>query len=402
MAFDASIRRLFPFVHAKEGIAYLDSAASTQMPETAIDAMHHAARAGLGNPHRGIHPLGDEATALYDSAKKTVADFLNATPDNIVFTKNTTEALNLAARSLGESWSEGDVVAVTRLEHHSNILPWQQLSTRGVEVRWIGITPDGLLDEKDVANALRDERVKLLAVTGQSNVLGVRPDVKMLVAKAKSIGALTCVDAAQLAGHAHIDVKDIGCDLLALSGHKTYGPTGIGALYGTKEILSTMPPFLTGGGMVREVHDDGFIPFEDATRFEAGTPPLLPAIGWAAALQWQTAIPWSDREAHERELVNLLLDELRSIDGVTILGPGDDRAYGCVSFTVDGAHPHDIGHLLGESGVCVRAGHHCAGPLHAALGVTASVRASIGLYTDANDIRALAPAIRKAQSVLRR
>lgn len=413
MALDASIRRQFPFLASRPGVAYLDSAAVTQMPEPAIEAMNRAMRAGLGNVHRGLHALADDATTLYENARSTVAGFLNANPDEIIFTKNATEALNLAARTLCERWSENDAIAITRLEHHSNALPWLQAAvSRGIAIRWIGINPDGTLKEEDVDAAFHDGRVRLLAVTGQSNVLGTRPDLKKLVALAKKHGALTCVDAAQLAGHAPIDVQALGCDLLALSSHKTYGPTGVGALYGKKDVLASMPPFLTGGGMVREVHDDGFTPADDAQRFEAGTPPILPAIGWSAALEWQSAIPWKDRVAHEVSLIALLLEELRGADGVRILGPagakalagrpGDDSVSGCVSFTIDGVHPHDAAQILGDAGVCVRAGHHCAQPLHAALGIEASVRASVGLYTNEEDIRALAPAIAKARSILLR
>lgn len=402
MTLNASVRRQFPFIEARPGVAYLDSAAATQMPLPAIDAMDTAMRRGLGNVHRGLHPLADDATMHYEQARRTVATFLNAYPDEIAFTKNATEALNLAAHSLGENWVEGDAVALTRLEHHSNILPWQQLLLRGVEVRWIGINSDGTVNHDDIDAVFRDERVKMLSVTGQSNVLGVRPDLKKLIALAKRHNALTCVDAAQLAGHAPIDVKELGCDLLALCAHKTYGPTGIGALYGTKDVLARMGAFLVGGGMVREVHDEGFSPVDDAQRFEAGTPPILSALGWSAALDWQATIPWKDRIDHEKKMMALLLEELRATPGVTILGPGDDSVFGCVSFTIKDIHPHDAAQLLGDSGVCVRAGHHCAQLLHEALGVNASVRASIGLYTNEDDIRALKPAIIAAQTILLR
>lgn len=401
MAIDASVRRQFPFLASRPGVAYLDSAAATQMPEAAIETMDRAMRAGLGNVHRGLHALADDATTLYENARSTVADFLNASPREIVFTKNATEALNLAARTLSERWGEDDAIAITRLEHHSNALPWLQVAaTRGIDIRWIGIDANGALKQGDIDAAFHDGRVRLLAVTGQSNVLGTRPDLKTLVGLAKKHGALTCVDAAQLAAHAKIDVKELGCDLLALSGHKTYGPTGVGALYGKKDVLASMPPFLSGGGMVREVHDDGFTPADDAARFEAGTPPILPAIGWSAALAWQSAIPWKDRVAHEASLMSLLLEELRGTEGVRILGPADTSVSGCVSFTIDGVHPHDAAQILGDAGVCVRAGHHCAQPLHAALGIEASVRASIGLYTNEEDVRALKSAIEKARSIL--
>lgn len=403
MGLDASIRRQFPFLASRPGVAYLDSASATQMPEPAIEAMERAMRSGLGNVHRGLHPLADDATRMYEEARSAVADFLNASAREIIFTKNATEALNLAARTLSERWGEDDAVAITRLEHHGNALPWlQAAAARGIDIRWIGIHTDGSLRQEDIDAAFHDGRVRLLAVTGQSNVLGTRPDLETLIALAKKHGALTCIDAAQLAAHARIDVKQLDCDLLALSGHKTYGPTGVGALYGKKDVLASMPPFLAGGGMVREVHDDGFTPADDATRFEAGTPPIVSAIGWSAALAWQATIPWKDRTAHETILMRLLLEELRSAEGVRILGPGYSSAFGCVSFTIEGVHPHDAAQILGDAGVCVRAGHHCAQPLHAALGIEASVRASVALYTNEEDIRALKPAIAKARSILLR
>ena len=402
MTFDSTIRRQFPFAGLREDVAYLDSAATTQIPEAAIVAMDKAVRNGLGNVHRGLHPLADDATAFYERARSTVAAFIGARPEEIVFVKNATEALNLTARSLGETWGEGDVVVLTRLEHHSNILPWQQIASRGVEIRWIGIDANGMLKNEDIDIAFRDGKVKMLSVTGQSNVLGVRPEVAALIADAKRRGVLTCIDAAQLAAHAPINVKELGCDFLALSSHKTYGPTGIGALYAAKDILATMPPFLAGGNMVRDVLDDGFVPADGIQRFEAGTPPILPAIGWGAALEWQSTISWDDRVTHERSIMKLLLSELRSTEGVRVLGPGDSTVFGCVSFTVDGAHPHDIAQLLGDRGVCVRAGHHCAQPLHNALGLSATIRASIGLYTSEHDVQALRPAIDHARSILNR
>lgn len=402
MAWNDDVRRHFPFLQRRAGISYLDTAATAQMPEPAIAAMADAARRGLGNPHRGLHPLADDATRMLEEARTSVASFIGAAARDVVFTKNATEGFNLAARSLGERWGENDAVAVTRLEHHANVLPWLQLGmSRGVGIRWIDVDPDGTPDRGSLDAALRDERVRLLAITGQSNVLGTRPDLSDILPRAKKRGILTCVDATQLAAHAPVDVRKLGCDILALSGHKTYGPTGIGALYCDRDLLATMPPFLTGGGMVREVHDDGFSPADGTARFEAGTPPLLSAIGWAAAIEWQKQWTWDDRIAHETAMTGMLLHELRSVPGVTLLGPGK-RVSGCVSFTVDGAHPHDVADLLGQSGVCVRAGHHCAQPLHAAIGIEASVRASVGIYTDERDVRALAPAIRNARTILLR
>lgn len=404
MALDSSIRRQFPFTRLREGIAYLDSAATTQQPQAVIDAVSDRASRGVGGVHRGLHPLSDESTDAFERARASGAQFLGAAhADEIVFVGGTTMGINLVARSLGDSWGEGDAVVVTELDHHSNVAPWLALKQRrGVEVRWIGVDADGRLKDDDVESAFRDGCVRMLAVTGQSNVLGVQPDLETLVRVAHDHGALACVDAAQRAAHSPIDVRSIDCDFLACSGHKIYGPTGIGMLYGKRELLAEMGPFMAGGGMVRSVTREGFVPADAPARFEAGTPNLLGAIGLAAAIEWQKQFPWDERIAHENAMVSLLLEELRSTEGVRVLGPGDGSARGCVGFVVDGLHPHDVAQVLGDQGVCVRAGHHCAQPLHEALGIAASVRASVGLYTNDDDVRALRPALEKARSVLLR
>ncbi len=405
MAFDVStIRRQFPFLETHPGMAYLDNAATTQQPQSVIDVVRDAATHGLGGIHRGLHPLADVATDAFEKARAMCAAFLGAAhADEIIFTSGTTMSLNLLAHSLGERWGENDAIVLTTLEHHSNIAPWLALSERrGVDVRWIGITPDGQLKQEDIDAAFRDDRVRLLSMTGQSNVLGVRPDLPSLIATARKHGALVSVDAAQMAGHGPIDVTELDCDFLACSGHKFYGPTGIGLLYGKRELLSGMPPFMTGGGMVRSVTQNQFVPADSPTRFEAGSPNILGAIGLAAAIDWQKDFAWNARTAHERMLLALLISELRSVDGVNILGPADDTIRGCVSFTVDGVHPHDVAEVLGSQNVCVRAGHQCTEPLHKALGIEASVRASVAMYTNEDDVKKLAPAIHSAQKILSR
>ncbi len=404
MAADSSIRGQFPFFGLRSNVSYLDSAATTQQPLAAIDAVRERARSGVGSVHRGLHPLSNESTDAFEHARRVAAEFLHAAfADEVLFTSGTTMGLNLVAASLGERWSEDDAVVITTLEHHSNITPWLTLKERrGIDVRWIDIEPNGQLRESDIESVFRDERVRLLAVTGQSNVLGVRPNLQLLTKKAHEHGALVCIDAAQLAAHAPIDVRTLDCDFLACSGHKLYGPTGIGLLYTKRAILADMPPFMTGGGMVRTVTTDGFIPADAPTRFEAGTPNLLGAVGIAASLEWQRQWSWNDRIAHEHTLIALLLSELQSVQGIQVLGPANDSVHGCISFVVEGIHPHDIAEVLGNESVCVRAGHHCAQPLHAALGIEASVRASVGIYTTEEDIRALAPAIRTAQKLLHR
>ncbi len=404
MALDTSIRRHFPFCAAHPEIAYLDSAATTQQPLVAIDAVHAAATRGIGGVHRGLHPLADASTSAFEHARKTCATFLGAAHvDEIIFTSGTTMGLNIVAHALGTRFGEDDAIAVTVLDHHSNLTPWLALrEQRGVDLRWIGIDQYGTLKDDDIDRVFRDGRIRILAITGQSNVLGVRPDLPKLISIARAHKALVCVDAAQYAAHAPINVQELECDFLAFSGHKLYGPTGIGVLYGKRNLLATMQPFITGGGMVRRVNEDGFTPADAPARFEAGTPNLLGAIGLAAALEWQQQYSWEDRIEHERSLLKLLLHELRSVDGVHILGPADQSVSGCVSFTIDNLHPHDMAELLGSKNACVRAGHHCAEPLHTALGIAASVRASVGLYTNRDDILALAPAIRAAQTLLNR
>lgn len=399
----SSIRRQFPFVDLRPGVAYLDSAATTQQPLAAIDAVRDAAMRGIGGVHRGLHPLSDESTTAFEHARKTAARFLGAAHDDeIIFTAGTTFGINMVARSLGEKWSKNDAVALTILDHHSNQTPWLELrERRGVDVRFISIDDVGHLKQDDVESVFRDGRVRMLAVTGQSNVLGVQPDLPALIHTAHEHGAHVLVDAAQLAAHSPIDVQKLDCDFLACSGHKLYGPTGIGLLYGKRAILADMPPFLSGGGMVRDVTVDGFRPADAPERYMAGTPHLLGAIGLGAALEWQAQWKWDDRIAHERALLALLLQELRAVEGVHILGPGDDTVRGCISFVVDGLHAHDVAEVLGSKGVCVRAGHHCTQPLHQRLGIDASVRASVGIYTNEDDIYALAPAIRHAQDILR-
>lgn len=404
MGFDPSaIRRHFPSATAQGAVAYLDSAATTQQPQDAIDAVRNAAMQGVGGVHRGLHPLSDASTTAFEAARTTAATFLGAAHDDeIIFTSGTTMGINMVAQGLGSRLRPGDAVALTVLDHHSNITPWMSVCQRqGAEIRWIGIDDMGQLNTDDIDAVFRDGCVRVLAVTGQSNVLGVRPDLASLIALARSKGALICVDAAQLAAHAPINVQELDCDFLACSGHKLYGPTGIGVLYGKRSLLATLPPLLTGGGMVRSVTREGYVPADPPTRFMAGTPNLLGAIGMAAALEWQMQWSWADRTAHERRMMAVLLEELRTVEGVRILGPADERISGCISFVVNGIHAHDIAEVLGANGVCVRAGHHCAQPLHDALGVDASVRASIGITTNEDDIRRLAPAICAAQELLR-
>ncbi|TSC80394.1 MAG: cysteine desulfurase / selenocysteine lyase [Candidatus Peregrinibacteria bacterium Gr01-1014_25] len=393
------IRSAFPFMREHPAARYLDSAAMTQVPDAVIDATVRAL-AERSNPHRGMYPLAERVTEAYESARSTVRRFIGArTPSEIVFTRNCTEAINIVARSWAqETLQAGDVVVLTVLEHHSNIVPWQQLASRiGVVLTWIDCDDAGVLDLDALDEVLVGGRVKLVSVTGLSNVLGVQPQLTEIIRRAHAVGARVCVDAAQLVAHQPVDVRALDCDFLAFSGYKLYGPTGIGVLYAKSELLASMPPVMGGGMMIQEVRRDGFIPADPPARFEAGTPPYVEAVGLAAAIDWLSQFSWQDVVAHERDVLAAALDELRSTPGVRILGPGKaDAITGCISFTVDGVHPHDLTALLGERGYMLRAGHHCAQPLHRRLGIGASARIAIGIYNTEEDVRGLGAAIADA------
>ncbi|HVW66404.1 MAG TPA: cysteine desulfurase [Candidatus Peribacteraceae bacterium] len=414
MSLDSSaIRRHFPFLNQSirgNPIVYLDSAATAQKPDAVLDAMRRQDETATANVHRGMHVLAERATDAYEGARETVRRFVNAKhTDEIIFTKSTTESINLVARSLGSTWQEGDAVLLSLLEHHSNIVPWLQLKEeKGIDVRWVDIDAQGQIDLQSFEKQMEDGRVKMLSITGQSNVLGTRPPLKEMIIAARAKGARVMVDAAQLVGHAPIDVATLDCDFLAFSGHKLYGPTGIGVLYGKRERLKELPPFLGGGMMIREVTRDHFTVDDAPAKFEAGTPPITQAVGLAAAIDWLQQFSWSDREAHEQELLNTAVDELVQINGVKILGyetKNQERKtknfHGCISFVIDDIHPHDLTDLLGQRGICLRAGHHCTQPLHTHLGINASARLSIGLYNTVEEIQLLPAAIQDAVKKLK-
>ncbi len=398
-----SIRRHFPLLSQKidgHPLIYLDSAATAQKPQAVLDAMARFYGEANANPHRGMHVLAERATVAYEDARKTVQAFLNAThTDEIVFTKNCTEAINLVARSWGHSLKKGDAIVLSMLEHHANIVPWQQLKEeKDIEILWIDCDHAGQLNLNQMEEYLGRGHVKLVGVTAQSNVLGTCPPLPEIIRMAHAHGALVLVDAAQFVAHHKTDVRDLDCDFLAFSGHKLYGPTGIGVLYGKRDLLRGMPPFLGGGGMIAEVTTEGFVPADAPARFEAGTQPVTEAVGLAAAIDWLSQYSWEDIEAHERELLTAAFDQLSSVPGLKILGIPQSVS-GCLSFTVDGVHPHDLTEILGRRGICLRAGHHCAQPLHKKLGVTASTRLSVGIYTTTEEIIALVPALQ--QTILR-
>lgn len=413
----AAIRREFPILARRIGgqpIAYLDSAATAQKPRAVIAAMERFLTTENANVHRGMHILAEEATVAYETARAVVQRFIGAaSPNEIVFTKSATEAINLVARSYGDAFlREGDAVLLTPLEHHSNIVPWMQLrERRGIDVRWTEIADDGTVLLSSVDDALRDGRVKLVAVTGLSNVLGVMPPLQDIGARARRAGAAFLVDAAQLITHAPVDVADIDCDFLAFSGHKLYGPTGIGVLYGKNARLEKMPPMLGGGMMIRSVTRDGFTAADTPQRFEAGTPAIAEAVGLAAAIEWLRQFSWTDVISHEQTLLSTAADTLRSLSGLRLLGPYSSSLShfpslpctgACLSFTFEDIHPHDLTAILGAEGICLRAGHHCAQVLHSRLGIIASTRLSLGIYNTIEEISRLVPAITAAGKMLRR
>jgi cysteine desulfurase / selenocysteine lyase len=377
-------------------LIYLDSGATSQKPVQVLDAERSFYERHNGAAHRGTHLLGEEATDVYEGARAKVAAFIGAEVGEVVFTKNATEAINLVAYTMQAS--PGDEILITEMEHHANLVPWQQLCQRtGATLRWLNVTPDGRLDLDDLDTVLT-ERTKLVAVTHQSNVTGTIPPVAEIARAAHEKGALVLADAAQSVPHQPVDVAALDVDFLAFSGHKMLGPYGIGVLFGRASLLEAMPPFLTGGSMIEVVRMEGSTFLPPPQRFEPGVPPVAEAAGLAAAIDYLTALGMDNVAAHEESLTAHALDALREINGVRILGPDTtkDRG-GAVAFEVEGVHPHDVGQVLDELGVAVRTGHHCAWPLHRALGVQASTRATFYVYNTHAEVQALADGIRYAQ-----
>jgi cysteine desulfurase/selenocysteine lyase len=377
-------------------LIYLDSGATSQKPVQVLDAERSFYELHNGAAHRGTHLLGEEATDVYEGARAKVAAFIGADVGEVVFTKNATEAINLVAYTM--QVSPGDEILITEMEHHANLVPWQQLSQRtGATLRWLGVTPDGRLDLDDL-DTLLTERTKLVALTHQSNVTGTIPPVTDIARAAHEKGALVLADAAQSVPHQPVDVAALDVDFLAFSGHKMLGPYGIGVLFGRASLLEAMPPFLTGGSMIEVVRMEGSTFLPPPQRFEPGVPAVAEAAGLGAAIDYLTALGMDNVAAHEESLTAHALDALREINGVRILGPDTtkDRG-GAVAFEVEGVHPHDVGQVLDELGIAVRTGHHCAWPLHRALGVQASTRATFYVYNTHAEVDALADGIRYAQ-----
>jgi cysteine desulfurase/selenocysteine lyase len=394
------VRKDFPIlerrVHGDRPLVYLDSAATSQKPRVVLEALDDYYALHNANVHRGIHVLAEEATALYEGARDKVAAFVGApSRDEVVFTKNSTEALNLVANVL--AWAPapyrvgpGDEIVITEMEHHSNIVPWQLLAERtGARLRWFGITDEGRLDLSDLDDLIT-ERTKVVAFVYVSNILGTVNPVTQITQRAREVGALSVVDASQAVPQLPVDVAALGADFVAFTGHKMCGPTGVGVLWGRRELLDALPPFLGGGEMIADVRMSGSTYAALPHKYEAGTPPIAQAVGLGAAVDYLSELGMDAVAAHERAITSYALDRLREIDGVTIVGPETmvDRG-GAVSFSLGLLHPHDVGQVLDELGIAVRVGHHCAKPVCTRFGVPATTRASFYVYSSPEDVDAL-------------
>jgi cysteine desulfurase/selenocysteine lyase len=410
----ATIRADFPILSrtVREGrpLVYLDSGATSQRPRQVLDAERAFLETHNAAVHRGAHQLAEEATDDYEAARAKIAVFTGAEPEELVFTKNATEAINLVAYAMSNSSirtglgaeserfavGPGDEIVVTELEHHANLVPWQELCRRtGATLRWYSVTEDGRIDLDSLELT---ERTKVVAFAHQSNVLGSIAPVEELVRRARAVGALTVLDACQSVPHMPVNLTALGVDYAAFSGHKMLGPSGVGVLYGRTELLDAMPPFLTGGSMIEMVRMEGSTYAPPPQRFEAGVPMTSQAVGLGAAVDYLSAIGMDTVFAHERELTGVALDTLREVEGVRIIGPDSlEQRGGAVSFVVDGVHAHDVGQVLDDRGIAVRVGHHCAWPLHRRFGIAATVRASFHVYTTVEEVAQLADGVRAAR-----
>ena len=396
MSLTAPTSSEFPTL-AREGLVYLDTAATSQTVRPAIEEMDRYYETYRASIHRGIYAIASEATDAYEGAREKVAAFTNSGVGETVFTKNATEAINLVAYAWGRAnVRPDDLVVLTQMEHHSNIVPWQLL---GCRLAYVPVTDDGLLD-LDVLDELLAQGPKLVAVAHVSNVLGTINPIAEIVSRAHAAGAVVLVDGSQAVPSMPVDVAELGADFYAWTGHKAYGPTGIGVLHGRRELLDAMPPFLGGGHMIARVGEFESTWAEPPARFEAGTMPVAEAIGLGAALDWLSGIGMAAVREHGRDVTAYLLERLGEIDGVVIHGTTDSDVRGSLaSFAVDGIHPHDVAEILGRHGVCVRAGHHCAQPLMRRLGAPASTRASVAIHNTREDIDALIAGLAKVQEV---
>ncbi|MFN2149880.1 MAG: cysteine desulfurase [Anaerolineales bacterium] len=382
-------------------LVYLDNAATSQKPVQVIEAMDTYYREYNSNVHRGIHTLSEQATLAYEGARRRVAEFIGAGSwQEIVFTRNTTEAINLIAYSWGRSSLQaGDRILLTELEHHANIVPWQILAgERGIVLDFAPVADDGTLDMAAFEKLLKREP-KLVSFAHVSNVLGTINPAKAMSELAHGAGALVAIDAAQSVPHMKVDVSELNADFFAFSSHKMLGPTGIGVLYARKRLLETMPPFMGGGDMIRRVEKSGFVANEVPYKFEAGTPAIAEAIGFGAAVDYLEALGMDKVQAHEQELVTYAMERLEEVPGLTLYGPPADMRGGVTSFTLQDAHPHDVAQILDEYGVAVRAGHHCAMPIHERFGLPATTRASYYIYNTAEEVDKLIGALYKVKEL---
>jgi cysteine desulfurase/selenocysteine lyase len=410
MTFDAhAIAKDFPILDRtiRDGkrLVYLDSGATSQKPNVVINAESDFYRLLNAAVHRGAHQLAEEATDAYEGAREIVATFLNASVDEIVFTKNATESLNLISYAMGNAapgnrfhLKAGDSIVVTEMEHHANLIPWQQLAARtGATLKWFTVTDDGRLDLSQI-NSVIDEKTKVVALTHQSNVLGTINPLEAITNRAHEVGAVVVLDACQSVPHMKTDVKKLDIDFLAFSGHKAVGPTGIGVFWGRAELLADLPPFLTGGSMIENVTMESATWAPAPKKFEAGVPNMAQAVGLGAALTYLTGIGMDNIHKHEISLTKYLLEGLSAITDLRIIGPKTTELRGgVVSFTLGDIHPHDLGQYLDSQGFAVRTGHHCAWPLTRKLGVPATTRASVYLYNTTDDLDALIVGVQGAQ-----
>lgn len=404
-----SVRADFPILqqehHPGVSLVYLDNAATSQKPVQVIDALDDYYRRYNANVHRGIHRLSEEATAAYEGARIKLRRFINAgNKREIIFTRGTTEGINLVAQTWGRAnLKPGDVVVSTQMEHHSNIVPWQLLAMeKGITVRYVPVLPDGTLDLEAYANLLRDEPVKLVTVVHVSNVLGTVNPIAEMARQAHEAGALILVDAAQSAPHMPVDVRALDVDFLTFSGHKMLGPTGSGVLYGKRDLLEAMPPWMGGGDMISRVSLEGSTWNDLPYKFEAGTPSIAEMIGLGYAVDYLTALGMERVQAHEHALTAYALDRLAEVPGITLYGPDASKKGGVATFTMQGIHAHDVAQMLDAEGVAVRAGHHCAQPLHDRFGISASARASFYLYNRPAEVDTLIEALYKAKKTFAR
>lgn len=399
-----SIRQDFPIFGGTPPLAFLDSAASTQTPRPVVEAMDAYYDTYRSNIHRGIYRISEEATEQYENARQKVAKLINAPRSSqIVFTRNTTESINLVAYSWGSvNIKQGDEIILTILEHHSNLVPWQLLAQRtGATLRFLEITDKGLLDFTQLHDVL-SEKTKLVAITHVSNVLGTINPLQSVIDTAHAADAIVVVDAAQSVPHFQVDVQQLDCDFLAFSGHKMCGPTGVGVLYGKSELLEEMPPFLGGGSMIRSVERDISTYADVPAKFEAGTPSIAEAIGLGSAVDYITQAGLASIHVHEQELLKYAHQRLQEIEGITIYGPEPHQKAGVISFNIEGIHPHDVAGILDTHNIAIRAGHHCAQPLMKRFDVIATARASFYLYNTLEDVDRLCDGLQSAQTLMTR